>query len=657
MNTKKPPSLRRRYISLTLILGVLVIAFVIQTYINLSEKNHQATETLSRIDKNLNNIDELRRNISQLYRFINIFIHNPEDENHVINIHSELEDAINTTKIISTEISSKKIIEFHKQLNSTLQNLQPYIHELIEIRKDPDRQYPGLSISANSMWDQQNTIKGLLTILQEEIDKKEYIPKSKTIYYDILEARILVEKGISQARIYIANRLALFSDEILSNQAASFIEINLTLEKKIKQLKKKYKNDKGSFEGTEILDKISKIQASWHQNFIRVRNLSESEHWREDSYLMEHNILPLIDQISASLFNMNRYLRSQKTETTNTLNQTNRELFYILSVIIGLFLLYIFMILISMELMIFKPILNIAEVMKQKAFGKTEEQFSQKQSLETQNLITAFNELENKVLSRTINMEKAISKAKQAYNEAKIANQAKSTFLANMSHELRTPLHGILSFSDLGSSKTGEIDKEKTRQYFDLINESGQRLLLLLNDLLDLEKLESGRVELNLQDHNLEKTTLTVLEHQKALIKNKNLTVTLKAEECPEITVYDEEKMIQVISNLLTNAIKFTPETSSIEIILDSVRVDNENMARFTIDDSGIGIPDDELEHVFDKFVQSSKTQTGAGGTGLGLSICFEIIKAHHGSIYAEQKASQGARFIFYLPLTQNKNR
>ena len=657
MNLKNPPSLRRRFISLTLILGVLVIGYVTKTYINLSEKNQKATLTLTEIDSQLNTIDTIRKNIELLYQSINLFINHPDDNTHVDKIYDAIKSAQKDSMGIKTSGDNKNISDSRTKLLFVLTEIQPYIGDLIKIRRDPNLQYPGMSLSANIMANQQDSIKILLKILQDEIENQDFTPRSKELYSEIIKARVLVEKEISQARIYIANRLALFSNEILFNQAKSLTDIHNNFTKKLNKLSKIYLNEKESFEGIPTIKKIIQIQTKWYENFILLREFSESEHWREDSHLMENKVTPLTQQASASLSEINQSLRQQKKLTTESFNETSKELFYILSVIIALFLLYILMIQISMEYMVFKPITNIAEVMKLKAFGNTDEQFSEKQSQETQNLVTAFNELENKVLSRTINMKKAISKAKQAGNEAKVANRAKSTFLANMSHELRTPLHGILSFSDLGSSKAGQIDTEKTKQYFDLITESGQRLLLLLNDLLDLEKLESGRIELDLQNRNLEQSTLTVLDHQKALIKKKNLIVTLHAEKCPETTVYDEEKIMQVISNLLSNAIKFTPDNNSIDIFLDSDRIDNENMARFTIDDSGIGVPDNELEHVFDKFIQSSKTQTGAGGTGLGLSICFEIMKAHHGTIHAEKKSSQGARFIFHIPLTQNKKR
>jgi signal transduction histidine kinase len=226
------------------------------------------------------------------------------------------------------------------------------------------------------------------------------------------------------------------------------------------------------------------------------------------------------------------------------------------------------------------------------------------------------------------------------------AQRAKSEFLANMSHELRTPMHSILSFSQLGLKKLETADKAKILKYFNRIQTSGDRLLILLNDLLDLSKLEAGHMDLKIKTANLQLTLESCLNEQELQIADKNLQITTSIKgDC--VGDFDKVRMGQVITNLLSNAIKFTPDGKSISI---AITTDKSPTLCFSIEDEGVGIPEDELEEVFDKFIQSSKTKTSAGGTGLGLSICKEIISSHHGKIWAEHGAN-GSIFKFIIPV------
>jgi signal transduction histidine kinase len=244
--------------------------------------------------------------------------------------------------------------------------------------------------------------------------------------------------------------------------------------------------------------------------------------------------------------------------------------------------------------------------------------------------------------------------------KAELANRAKSEFLANMSHELRTPMHAILGFSSLGSNKVGTAANEKISGYFTRINESGQRLLYLLNDLLDLSKLEAGRMDFDFSENDLQESIKIIADELAPLFLERCLTVDIEPSSVNTYAIYDNEKIEQVIRNLLSNAIKFTPDGMSVliyfeETLLYSKEDPSEEAAipaiSVSIMDQGAGLPEDELETVFEKFVQSSKTETGAGGTGLGLSISKEIIEGHGGSIKASNRSKGGgAIFTFSLP-------
>jgi len=245
---------------------------------------------------------------------------------------------------------------------------------------------------------------------------------------------------------------------------------------------------------------------------------------------------------------------------------------------------------------------------------------------------------------------------RKAKRQAEAANLAKSEFLANMSHELRTPMHAILNFSSFGKKKLETVPIQRLGDYFDRIHDSGSRLMNLLNDLLDLAKLESGRLDLEIEKNDLREVTCLCLEELDGILEKRKLTIAFTEPSCKTVAKFDKSKVRQVITNLLSNALKFSPEESTITLSFTDDLLVTKGKAklpalRFTVQDQGVGIPVDELDTVFDKFIQSSKTKSTAGGTGLGLAISKEIIEAHGGQVSAENNPTGGATFFFTIPI------
>ncbi|MFO1320169.1 MAG: PAS domain S-box protein [Burkholderiales bacterium] len=238
----------------------------------------------------------------------------------------------------------------------------------------------------------------------------------------------------------------------------------------------------------------------------------------------------------------------------------------------------------------------------------------------------------------------------KAKESAEAANNAKSEFLANMSHELRTPMHAILSFSRLGLDRLTPDGSEagKIHHYLDRIQMSGQRLLTMLNDLLDLSKLEAGKMHYDFALYPVREIVEGVLGELSAYAREKDVRVFLTEGEVVQAWC-DATRFSQVIRNLLSNAIKFTPSGRSVRIQVDTAVLEGAPAARVRVTDEGVGIPSEELERVFDKFVQSTKTKSGAGGTGLGLAICREIVVQHGGRIWAESGTGGGATFCVLI--------
>ena len=242
-------------------------------------------------------------------------------------------------------------------------------------------------------------------------------------------------------------------------------------------------------------------------------------------------------------------------------------------------------------------------------------------------------------------LRRALYQSQVQYQAAQKSNLYKSKFLANVSHELRSPMHSIMGFVEELIEKIDIISTEKQLKYLHTVKNCSQRLLLLINELLDLTKLESGSMKFYFATHDFRLVINDAIQEINPLLKNKNITVTLESNAEDKLTC-DKQRLTQVMINLLSNAIRCSSEGDNIKVNLTSLPYH----FRICVSDQGIGVPENECDLIFDKFVQSSKTKNHTGGTGLGLSICKEIVSAHQGIIWVENNASGGASFFIDLP-------
>ena len=245
-----------------------------------------------------------------------------------------------------------------------------------------------------------------------------------------------------------------------------------------------------------------------------------------------------------------------------------------------------------------------------------------------------------------VNVNRMNDELQRLYRELESASQHKSDFLASMSHELRTPLNAIIGFSQvLREGMVGDVN-EKQKEYLEDILSSGNHLLSLINDVLDLSKVEAGQVELDIAPFSLR----DALESGVVMVRERATKdgVRIAIAESPDVNVVDgdERRVRQVIFNLLSNAVKFTPEGGSVDVRAAQVNGDVE----VSVSDTGPGIAREDLERIFEEFQQTEAGLEQREGTGLGLALSKRLVELHGGRIWVESELGAGSRFVFTLP-------
>lgn len=261
--------------------------------------------------------------------------------------------------------------------------------------------------------------------------------------------------------------------------------------------------------------------------------------------------------------------------------------------------------------------------------------------------ITERKQMEQQLQQHTEELEEANRKLQEL-------DKMKDSFLSTVSHELRTPLTSIKSFAEI--LLTYDEDKETQREFLGIINQESDRLTKLINDFLDLSKIEAGRMQWEDSEQSLVPIVQNAIKITQALAKEKNLKVEFNPPENLPIVSCDKDRLVQVVTNLLSNSIKFTPGKGKITVGVKEAETNGSNADSrsivVSVTDSGIGISPENYEVVFEKFKQVGDTLTDKPkGTGLGLPICREIIEHYGGKIWVESEVDKGSTFSFTLPI------
>lgn len=254
-------------------------------------------------------------------------------------------------------------------------------------------------------------------------------------------------------------------------------------------------------------------------------------------------------------------------------------------------------------------------------------------------------------ISEYLSLRYEITELVHAKEKAQIAEKAKSTFLANMSHEIRTPLNAIIGFSDILCESNLNSD---AKEYAQIVAKSAKSLLYIINDVLDISKIESGKLEIVNKPFLFNAFTENIVELFSLSAKEKNIRFIYNSDaRLPHSVIADEIRLQQILSNLLSNAIKFTPEEGKISLSIDVLEISQENAKiKFSVVDSGIGMSPDQQKIVFNPFSQADDgISRKYGGSGLGLSICSDIAKLMHSKIALKSEIDMGSEFSFIIDL------
>jgi signal transduction histidine kinase len=343
-------------------------------------------------------------------------------------------------------------------------------------------------------------------------------------------------------------------------------------------------------------------------------------------------------------------------ETVNAL-VSNRAMLALAAVVVGFCAM--FSLWAVVRYVIVKPVTHLRDVANAVREGDIEQRATIRTGDEFEELAAAFNRMLRQLLSqqselRLVNneLDDRLDDLAQANMKLYEMNRLKSDFLATVSHELRTPLNSILGFSDVLS--TSDVLDDKQKRYVANIQRSGRNLLEMINDILDLAKVESGKMEVRLSEFKISALVAAQCDMARPLAEKKNIDLHCNAASSLPPVRQDQAKVQQILNNLLSNAIKFTPEGGRIVVSADG---DPTGDLRLTVTDTGIGISPDEQQLVFEKFRQASGALPDGdamtrehSGTGLGLSIVRELCRLLGGDVSLESDLGKGSTFTVRLP-------
>lgn len=403
-------------------------------------------------------------------------------------------------------------------------------------------------------------------------------------------------------------------------------------------------------EQRDRLDAIARYRAQVSELALQIVTVLNGERAYEDLYLYRSEFAP---QAEATIGLLAKVTSNQQAQLKSELARARQGLLNartqtlaggLAAIALGIALAFL------LRRNIVGPVLRLTDAAERVAAGDLSARAAVESKDEIGVLAESINTMTERLAKTIANLETVFADAQRAKDAAVVANRAKSTFLATMSHELRTPLNAILGFAQILQADT-QLSERQSRGVT-IIRQGGEQLLTLINDILDLARIEAGKIELHAQPVALSDFLRTITDIITVKAEEKGLLFRFEAAPgLAQAVRVDEKYLRQVLLNLLSNAVKFTERgTVSLRVLTLGAGEAGVRL-RFEVEDSGIGIPTEHLESIFVPFEQAANVQRRFGGTGLGLSISRQLVRLMGGDIQVESHPGTGSRFWFDLEL------
>jgi len=500
------------------LLAVLIIIVAFLGYRNVRIITKETTANIETRRQLLDQVSQIRISVFDGYKSLDAFLLDPTRKDTKQRIHNLLHNAINLSKSLLSYgwITDHELTLTVKNLISSFELLDGEVEELMQVRIDPNRQYPSLELGNNVMQPNRNNLNNAIALILDDPIIRDKLTAKPELYSIFVDLRHLWTQTLSNFRLYLANRVGSFDEASLPLQEDSIETMYEQLEVYFQQLAKYDKDGKLSFEVSAALEDIISSARGWHQGYLGVKNIHRSDAWRADTKFIKDIIQPRLTEIDNSLATLDKAIESSGNRDVQALSQVARLQTTMLQIIAGFGLAFIILTILSLQRLVFRPIDSVARALKAEAFGKSGILLPAVRTRETQNLIDAFSEMRKQVHTRQADLEH------QALHDALTDLPNRTLLHDRMEQAINVARrdHKNLTLIMIDLDRFKEINDTLGHHIGDnVLKEVGQRLLNTLRQADTVARLGGDEYAILLPDTNIA-TALAITKKITAALDN-----------------------------------------------------------------------------------------------------------------------------------------